>query len=61
MNIAAKITALTNKNKISIGEDIYKLLHPTIQSEFRELILHTSKWKYTNRTTNKKYKVYTNY
>jgi len=59
MNIAAKITALTNKNKISIGEDIYKLLHPTIQSEFHELILHTNEWKYTNRTTNKTYKVYT--
>ena len=59
MNIAAKITALTNKNKISIGEDIYKLLHPTIQSEFHELILHTNEWKYTNRTTNKKYRVYT--
>jgi adenylate cyclase len=56
MNIAAKITALTNKNKISIGEDIYKLLHPTIQSEFRELILHTNEWKYTNRTTNEIYK-----
>ena len=59
MNIAAKITALTNKNKISVGEDIYKLLHPTIQSEFHELILHTNEWKYTNRTTNKTYKVYT--
>ena len=58
MNIAAKITALTNKNKISV-EDIYKLLHPTIQSEFHELILHTNEWKYTNRTTNKTYKVYT--
>jgi adenylate cyclase len=61
MNIAAKITALTNKNKISIGEDIYKLLHPTSQSEFYELILHTNEWKYTDRITNKKYKVYTNY
>src|SRR5215211_1958910 len=59
MNIAAKITALTNKNKISIGEDVYKLLHPTIQSEFHELILPIDEWKYTNRTTNKIYKVYT--
>ena len=59
MNIAAKITALTNTNKISIGEDIYKLLHPTIQSEFYELILNTNEWKYTNRSTNKTYKVYT--
>jgi adenylate cyclase len=59
MNIAAKITALTNKNKISVGEDIYKLLHPTIQSEFHELILHANEWKYTNRTTNKTYKIYT--
>ncbi len=61
MNIAAKITALTNKNKISVGEDIYKLLHPTIQSEFHELILHANEWKYTNRTTNKTYKIYTIY
>jgi hypothetical protein len=59
MNIAAKITALTNKNKISVGEDIYKLLHPTIQSKFHELDLNTNEWKYTNRTTNKTYKVYT--
>ena len=59
MNIAAKITALTNKNKISIGEDVYKLLHPTIQSDFHELILSTTEWKYTNRITNKKYKIYT--
>jgi class 3 adenylate cyclase len=59
MNIAAKITALTNTNKISIGEDIYKLIHPTIQSEFHELTLDTNKWKYTYRNTNKTYKIYT--
>lgn len=58
MNIAAKITALTNTNKISIGEDIYKLLHPTIQSEFHELDLNTNEWKYANRNTNKIYKIY---
>lgn len=58
MNIAAKITALTNTNKISIGKDIYKLLHPTIQSEFHELVLNTNEWKYANRNTNKIYKIY---
>jgi class 3 adenylate cyclase len=30
MNISAKITSLTGPNKVSVGENIYKLLHPVL-------------------------------
>jgi len=58
MNIAAKITSLTPPNKISIGEDVYKMLHPSIRAKFKEIRLNTEEWKYTNRETGKLYKVY---
>jgi adenylate cyclase len=32
MNIAAKITSLTSPNKVSIGENVYKFLHPEVQT-----------------------------
>jgi adenylate cyclase len=59
MNISAKITSLTGPNKISIGENIYKLLHPRIQAEFHELAYNTDEWKYTNLETGELYKIYT--
>ena len=59
MNIAAKITSLTGPNKISVGENVYKLLHPGIQAEFHTLVYRTDEWKYTNPNTDKLYKVYT--
>ena len=59
MNIAAKITSLTGPNKISVGENVYKLLHPGIQAEFHALVYRTDEWKYTNPDTDKLYKVYT--
>jgi adenylate cyclase len=36
MSISAKITSLTNPNKISIGEDVYDVLHPQIKNKFRD-------------------------
>jgi adenylate cyclase len=55
-----KIRRLTAPNKISIGENIYKMLHPKIQSEFEELTnLYQDGWKYINHKTGKIYKVYT--
>jgi hypothetical protein len=30
--MSAKITSLTLANKISVGENVYKLLHPELQS-----------------------------
>jgi len=59
MNVAAKITSLTGPNKISVGENVYKLLHPRIQAEFHALVYRTDEWKYTNPDTDKLYKVYT--
>lgn len=59
MNVAAKITSLTGPNKISVGENVYKLLHPGIQAEFHALVYRTDEWKYTNPDTDMLYKVYT--
>src|ERR671931_1748676 len=59
MNVAAKITSLTNPNRVSVGENLYKLLHPGIQPEFHELAHGTDEWDYINRDTGNIYKVYT--
>ena len=58
MNVAAKITSLTAANKISVGNVVYKLLHPTIQSKF-ELLSIDQGWKYVDRKTGELYKVFT--
>ena len=58
MNVAAKITSLTGPNKVSVGENVYKLLHPSIQSEFHELEDRAHEWKYINLDTGNLYKVY---
>jgi adenylate cyclase len=59
MNVAAKITSITEANGISVGENVFKLLHSNLQSEFRELITSRNDWKYVNVQTGKPYKVYT--
>jgi adenylate cyclase len=59
MNVAAKITSLTDSDKVSVGENVYKLLHPKLQSGFRELTISEPEWKYVNLETGKPYKVYT--
>jgi len=62
MNVAAKITSLTGPNKISVGNNVYKLLHPTLQSEFQEMQIKkgTNEWKYIDLENNLlSYKVYT--
>ena len=58
MNVAAKITSLTAANKISVGNAVHKLLHPTIQSKF-ELLSVDQGWKYVDRETGELYKVFT--
>jgi adenylate cyclase len=58
MNVAAKITSLTGPNKVSVGENVHKLLHPGLQAEFHELVFSDDEWKYTDRDTGKLYKVY---
>jgi len=58
MNIAAKITSLTGPNRISIGEDVHALLHPSEKAKFSEIKLNSEDWKYRNRQTDQLYKVY---
>jgi class 3 adenylate cyclase len=58
MNITAKITSLTRANKISVGEDVFRLLHPKIQSTFKELQITENQWKYIDRQTRNPYHVY---
>jgi class 3 adenylate cyclase len=51
LNVAAKITFL--------GENVFKLLHPELQSKFHELAnLTLSGWRYINHQTGEIYKVY---
>ena len=59
MSITAKITSLANPNKITIGEDVYDVLHPEIKSKFTEIKCNIDNWKYTDRETGRLYKVYT--
>jgi len=59
MSIASKITSLSGPNRISIGEDVHKMLHPSIRSKFREVKFSLDEWKYTDRQTGQLYKVYT--
>jgi adenylate cyclase len=59
MSIAAKITSLTPSNRISIGEDVHRMLHPGIQAKFKEVNFSVDEWKYTERHTGQIYKVFT--
>src|SRR5688500_19841463 len=46
MNVAAKMTSLTGPNKISVGNNVYKMLHPTLKSEFHKMQIKETEWKY---------------
>ena len=59
MSITAKITSLTNPNKITIGKDVYDILHPEIKSKFTEVKYDLGNWKYNDRQTGELYKLYT--
>jgi class 3 adenylate cyclase len=60
MNVAAKMTSLTGPNKITVGNNVYKLLHPTVQPEFGKMQMKEgTEWKYIDLETNLPYKVYT--
>ena len=49
MNIAAKITSLTGANKVSIGQYVYEMLHPSIKARFNEATFNSDEWRYTDR------------
>jgi adenylate cyclase len=58
MSIAAKITSITDPDRITIGEDVYTLIHPALKTRFREFRDHIQDWKYTNRHKGQLYKLY---
>src|SRR5919197_514462 len=58
MSISAKITSLTDPNRIPIGEDVYGVLHPQMKMKFNEVNFGIEDWKYTNRQTGQLYKLY---
>ncbi len=58
MNVASKITSITSANRISIGENIYKLLDHAQQLEFKELSVPDIKRQYINRGTKETYRIY---
>jgi adenylate cyclase len=60
MSIAAKITSITEPDRITIGEDVYNLLHPTLKTRFKRISLkdRIQEWKYTNRQTGQLYNLY---
>jgi class 3 adenylate cyclase len=58
MSITAKITSLTNPDVITIGEDVYAVLHPQIKKKFEQAKYSTKDWRYSNRQTGRLYKLY---
>jgi adenylate cyclase len=60
MNKSAKITSLTYPNTITIGEDIYSNLNPSMRTEFKDTKFGSEYWKYVNKQTGQIYKLYAN-
>jgi adenylate cyclase len=58
MSISAKITSLTVPNTITIGDNVYSVLHPQLRMKFEEVKLRIQDWKYINRQTGQLYKLY---
>ncbi|HYY49795.1 MAG TPA: adenylate/guanylate cyclase domain-containing protein [Nitrososphaeraceae archaeon] len=58
MSITAKITSLTNPNRITICKDVYDILHPEIKIKFKEVENDLVSWKYTDRRRGGLYKIY---
>ena len=59
INVTAKITSITGPNKISVGENVYKLLHPNTQERFELVSNLGDDWKYVAPDMGEIYKVYT--
>ncbi len=58
MNIASKIQSHAPPNKILIGHDVYKRLHPTMQQTFSQVVWKNDEWSYKAIGTDEIYKVY---
>ncbi|HET6730656.1 MAG TPA: adenylate/guanylate cyclase domain-containing protein [Nitrososphaeraceae archaeon] len=49
ISIAAKITSITESDKITVGKDVYFALGPILRNKFTEITPYTNDWRYTNR------------
>ena len=59
MNVTAKMTSLTGPNKITVGNNVYKLLHPNLRLKFHKMkIIKETGWKYIDLENNLPYQVY---
>ncbi len=59
MSVSAKMTSLTEPNKITVGEDVYNVLHAELQKRFVQLSYSEKEWKYISKLTGQSYKLHT--
>jgi class 3 adenylate cyclase len=58
ISITSKITSVTEADRITVGEDVYFALDPTLRGRFYEATPKVDEWNYTNRTTGNLYKLF---
>ncbi|MFN4336803.1 MAG: adenylate/guanylate cyclase domain-containing protein [Candidatus Nitrosocaldus sp.] len=58
ISMASKMHALAESNSIVVSHNVYDVLHPNIQSRFKQLNLDISKWGYTDEDSGELYKIY---
>jgi adenylate cyclase len=59
MSVSAKMTSLTEPNKITIGDDVYNVLHPELKEKFVQVSYNEKEWKYVSKRTGQLYKIHT--
>jgi adenylate cyclase len=59
MSVSAKMTSLTEPNKITIGDDVFNVLHPELKEKFVQVSYSEKEWKYVNKRTGQLYKLHT--
>ncbi|MDP9197364.1 MAG: adenylate/guanylate cyclase domain-containing protein [Thermoproteota archaeon] len=59
MSVSAKMTSLTEPNKITIGDDVYNVLRPELQERFVQVSYSEKEWKYVSKRTGQLYKLHT--
>jgi hypothetical protein len=48
ISLTSKITSITEADRITVGEDVYFALDPTLRVRFYDVTLKVDEWKYTN-------------
>ena len=59
MSVSAKMTSLTEPNKITIGDDVFNVLHLELKEKFVQVSYSEKEWKYVNKRTGQLYKLHT--